>query len=113
MVTTITAATIAPVLREAADRVAALPHARVNRIDVHHAIHLSSPQYDVADAALNALAAHLPDARWLTCYSPLHPRDEVAAEIRAAAEAAQPVTFDWTRTQRAWLVPVQVPRGEC
>lgn len=108
MATTITAQTIAPVLRAAADRLASLPYAGVNRIDVHHAINLSAPQYDLGQAALDALAAHVPDARWLSCYSPLHSRDEVAAEMRAAADAAERAeagdwlasadqSFDWTR----------------
>lgn len=109
MATTITAATIAPVLREAADHIAALGYVRVLRHDVYNAIHQSAPTYDIADAALNSLAAQLPDATWLTTTSEPHSRDEVAAEIRAAAETAGPMTFDWT--DRRWLVPVQVPGG--
>lgn len=111
MATTITAATIAPVLREASARVAGLSHARVVRTDVHHAILLSAPQYDVAQAALDALAAHVADARWLTTSSTPHSRAEVAAEMREAADAAgSVVSFDWT--SRPSVVPVQVPRGE-
>lgn len=111
MATTITAVTTGPVLREAADHVAALSYVRVVRTDVHHAILLAAPQYDVAQAALDALAAHVPDAGWLNTYATPHGRDEVAAEMRAAADAAEPVrSFDWTHHEP--VVPVQVPRGD-
>lgn len=110
MATTITAATIGPILRDAAARVAGLSHARVVRTDVHHAILQSAPQHDIAQAALDALAAHVPDAHWLNTWSKPHPRDEVVLEMRQAADATGPVaTFDWTR--REWMVPVQA-RGE-
>ncbi|MER7500500.1 hypothetical protein AB0L05_27960 [Nonomuraea pusilla] len=140
MVTTITAASIAPVLREAADRVAALSYTRVVRTDVHHALLQSASQYDIAQAALDALAAHVRDAGWLTSWAAPHSRDEVASELRAAANAVEQAeagqletadqAFDWTRKlhpqvradvttwlevgQRAFrfLRPVPSPRGE-
>lgn len=108
MATTITAQTIAPVLNAAADHVARLSYARVVRTDVHHAILHAAPQYDVAQAALDALAAHVPDARWLNTWSDPRPRDEVVAEMRAAADKAEVRCFDWT--SRPAIVPV--PRSE-
>lgn len=113
MATTITAVTTGPVLRDAADHVAALSYARVVRTDVHHAILLAAPQYDVAQAALDALAAHVPDAGWLNTWATPHSRDEVAAEMRAAADTVQRQEtrdrpFDWTT--RPAIVPV--PRSE-
>lgn len=109
MATTITAATIGPILRNAAARVAGLSHARVVRTDVHHAILLAAPLYDVAQAALDQLAAHVSDAEWLNTWSKPHWRDEVAAEMRAAADAAEPVvSFDWTNHPA--IVPM--PRSE-
>lgn len=92
MATTITAAVIAPVLRAAADRLAGLAHARVVRTDVHHALYQSAPQYDVAQAALDALTAHLTaqdDAEWLSRWAKPRGRDEVAGLLRAAADAAE------------------------
>ncbi|MET8866473.1 hypothetical protein ABZW11_26345 [Nonomuraea sp. NPDC004580] len=110
MAATITAATVGKVLRTAADRVAALPHAKVVRTDVHHALAAAAPSYALAQAALDQLAAHVPDAAWLNTWSKPHPRDEVAAEMRAAADRADVRPFDWT--VRPTIVPVQVPRGE-
>lgn len=92
MATTITAATTGPVLRAAADRMTALPHARVVRTDLHRALWQSASQYDIADAALQVLTEHLRRVgrlEWLTRWSDPHGRDEVAAELRAAADAAE------------------------
>lgn len=92
MATVITPATTAPVLRAAADRLAELPHMRVIRTDVHHALYNSAPAYDVAQAALDALTEHLRLkglGEWLCCWAKPRLRDEVAAEIRAAADAAE------------------------
>lgn len=92
MATVITAATTAPVLRAAADRLAELPHTRVIRTDVHHALAMSSPAYDVAQATLDALTTHLQKlggADWLSRFAFPRGRDEVAAELRAAADAAE------------------------
>ncbi|MEV4287416.1 hypothetical protein AB0K40_18070 [Nonomuraea bangladeshensis] len=111
MATMITARTIAPVLRAAADKMAGLAYARVVRTDVHHAILLSSPQYDVGQAALDTLTAYLVRrgrAEWLSRYSRPRGREEVVAELRAAAVAAEQgdmdeglasadQSFDWTR----------------
>lgn len=105
MATRTTAATIAPVLRAAAARVAGLAYARVVRTDVHHALLLSSPQYDIAQAALDTLAAHIPAPGWLARWAEPRGRDDVAAELRAAANAVELVeagdcsaeSFDWTR----------------
>ncbi|MGP3914377.1 hypothetical protein [Nonomuraea sp. 10N515B] len=111
MATTITSATTAPVLREAADRVAGLPYARVVRTDVHRALWQSASQYDIAQAALEMLASHLQatgGAEWLNLWASPRNRDEVAAEMRAAADMAEQAeagdrlatadqSFDWTR----------------
>lgn len=107
MATEVTPTTIAPVLREAADRVAALTYTRVIRTDVLHAVLMASPGYDVAQAALDTLAGHIPDAGWLSQWAAPRGRDEVVAELRAAANAVELAeadrlgsadqSFDWTR----------------
>lgn len=89
MAATVTAHDIAKTLRAAADVVAALPHPRVIRTDVHHALNTASPTYDVAQAALDALACDHQIAEWLARWSIPHPRDEAVAELRAAATAAE------------------------
>lgn len=111
MATTITAASTAPILRQAADWLASLPHLRVVRTDVHHALLLAAPQYDIAQAALDTLAEHVQDAAWLSHWATPHARDEVVAEMRAAADNAEQAetadrlasadqSFDWTRQYR-------------
>ncbi|MCK2219762.1 hypothetical protein MF672_039095 [Actinomadura sp. ATCC 31491] len=114
MATTITAATIGPVLRTAADWVAGLTHYRVSRNEVHAALRQAAEQdFNVADAALNALATHMAahgdDPQWLNRHAQLRPRDDFARLMRAAADAADVTPFDWT--SRPQIVPVQ--RGEC
>lgn len=103
---TITASEVGRVLTAAAARVAALPHRRVVRTDVHHALRAAAPTIALAQAALDALAAHVPDAAWLTTWSKPHGRDEVAAEMRAAAELVDVRPFDWAG------VAVPAPRSE-
>ena len=116
MATTITAATIAPVIRTAADKVAALAHFRVSRNEVHTAIRQAAElDHKLGQAALDALAEHMAacgdDPQWLNRHALLRPRDEFAELMRAAADAAGPlVSFDWTHHEP--VVPVQVPRGE-
>ncbi|MGW6498506.1 hypothetical protein [Nonomuraea angiospora] len=92
---TITADTVASVLRATADRVATLPYARVVRDDVHRALKQSA-EYGIAQAALVALTRRVgtvPGLELLTTlltrYSTPLGRDEVAAGLRAAAEAEQ------------------------
>lgn len=97
MATEVTPATIAPVLREAADRVAALTYTRVIRTDVLHAVLMASPGYDIAQASLDALAGQMGgDAAWLTRAQAPRDRDEVAGMLRAAADrisSPSPDTF--------------------
>lgn len=77
------------VLVAAADRIASLPHTRMGRVDVHHALLAVAPSYDLAQAALDALAAHLRasgvDDGWLHKWTPRCGRSDVAAYLRAAA----------------------------
>ncbi|MEU4234147.1 hypothetical protein AB0F17_58575 [Nonomuraea sp. NPDC026600] len=92
MATVITANITAPVLRAAADRLAELPHPRVIRTDVHHALYNSAPAYDVAQAALDALTTYLQKlggADWLNRFAFPRGRDQVVAELRAAADATE------------------------
>lgn len=90
MAATISAVSTAPVLRAAAQVVAELPHRRVIRTDVHHALRNTAPTYDVAQAALDALTSYLRRSggeQWLTVYAFPRSRDEVAAELCAAADS--------------------------
>ncbi|MGP3917637.1 hypothetical protein [Nonomuraea sp. 10N515B] len=92
MATTNAAASIAPVLREAADQVAALSHARVVRSDVHHALRRAAASYGLAQEALVELIRHLRAVGRLdvvTRWSAPRNRDEVAADLRAAADAIE------------------------
>lgn len=89
MGTTVTSHDIAKTLRAAADVVAALPHQRLIRTDVHHALNTASPTHDIAQAALDALTCDHQIAEWLARWSTPHSRDEAVAELRAAATAAE------------------------
>lgn len=83
-----------PVLRKAADMLDALPHARVIRTDLHRALIRSAPSYAEAKSALEALADYLKpgDERWLSRWAFPRSRDEVSAELRAAAEQVMEVS---------------------
>lgn len=76
-------------LRRAADALEALPHARVNRVDLHLAMRKAACTTRTAQEALDKLAEHLNatgEARWLHCWATARGRDEVAGWLRAAAE---------------------------
>ncbi|WP_386162362.1 hypothetical protein [Streptosporangium vulgare] len=85
-----TVSPVGAVLAAAADRVDSLPHARMGRVDVHLALRDASPSYELTQAALDRLAAHLHetgvDDRWLHQWTPRCGRSDVAAYLRAAAE---------------------------
>ncbi len=85
-----TAPTIANVLRKAAVALEALPHPRVSPVDLHIALRKVSPTHRTGQQALDALAAHLRatggDDQWLGRWTGPRGRDEVAAELRAAAD---------------------------
>jgi hypothetical protein len=90
--------TTPPLLRAAADLLATLPYARVLPIDVHRALRQSTPEYGAAQAALEQFDTFLQAngvlqangaGNWLRCWSKTRSRDEVTAELRAAADAAQ------------------------
>jgi hypothetical protein len=80
------------ILRQAADALGALPHPRVNAVDLHMALNGAAPTYRDGQTALDALARHLDatggDVEWLNCWTEPRSRDVVAAEVRAAAEYA-------------------------
>ncbi|MET8006208.1 hypothetical protein [Nonomuraea glycinis] len=84
--------TTPPLLRAAADLLAALPHARVLPSDVHHALRRSTPEYGAAQAALEQYDTFLQAngaGNWLRCWAAPRSRDEVATELRAAADTTQ------------------------
>jgi hypothetical protein len=90
-------AATARILRQAADLVAALPHARVVRAEVHHALQRSGSMCGMAQQALAELIRDLRAVRRLdlvTYWPAPRGRDEVAADLRAAADAVaqSPIT---------------------
>ncbi len=84
----------ASTLRGAADRLADLPHTRVNAVDLHRALIRSAPSYAQARDALNALHAYLRTLddgdRWLHIGGGSQSRDLAAGRLRAAAEHVDP-----------------------
>lgn len=58
-------------------------------MDVHRALLAVAPSYELAQAALDRLAAHLRDTgaddRWLHKWTPRCGRSDVSAYLRAAA----------------------------
>lgn len=91
---TLNPAEVCAVLRRAADRLEGLPHARVGRVDLYIALRKSgSDSYPAAQAALEVLAAHLratgADDSWVHRWSDLRRRQDAAALMRAAADAAE------------------------
>ncbi len=92
---TLTVSPAGAVLAAAAARVDSLPHTRMGRVDVHRALVDVAPSHEEAQAALDALAAHLRetgvDDRWLLGWVHRCGRDETSAYLRAAAEQAPAV----------------------
>ncbi|MGS2645950.1 hypothetical protein [Streptosporangium sp. G12] len=62
----------------------------MGRVDVHRALLYAAPSYELTQAALDLLAAHLRavgvDDRWLLLWTPRCGRADVVAYLRAAAE---------------------------
>ena len=86
------AAEVCAVLRRAADRLEGLPHTMVGRVDLYLALRRSG-SYEVAQAGLDLLAAHLratgADDLWVHRWSVLRNRLDAVAAMRAAADAAE------------------------
>ncbi|MDP4501000.1 hypothetical protein [Nonomuraea turcica] len=86
---------IPAVLRRAAAEITALPHVMVVAGDLHHALtRASGGDYHLAQASLEALAAHLATwgvGDWVRRWSKARHRDTVAAQLHTAADA-QPDT---------------------
>lgn len=80
------------ILRHAADALEALPHPRVNAVDLHQALLKSAPAFQQAKDALDALHAYLrtldQDVRWLHVGGGPLSRVLAADRLRAAAEYA-------------------------
>jgi hypothetical protein len=92
-VTTILAETttsVPDVLYAAADKLQALPHYRVSRTDVHRALYRAAGSYRAAQDALTALHRATRDDGWLLRWSTHAPRQDAAAQLRAAADMLQP-----------------------
>lgn len=92
--TTATARRISDVLRDAADYVAGLAYARIVRTDVHRALRQAAQESNLGQAALEVLAGYLQSKGtegWLYSWSKARERDEVAADLRAAATQSSAV----------------------
>ena len=87
---------VGAVLVAAADLITRLPHTRMGRVDVHLALRDAAPSYELTQAALDVLAAHLrasgADDGWLRQWTPRCGRSDVAAYLRAAAERVMAVS---------------------
>ena len=85
-------AEVCAVLRRAANALERLPHLRVGRLDLYLALRRSGP-YQVAQAALEVLAAHLhatgADDLWVHRMSVLRNREDAVVLMRDAADAAE------------------------
>ncbi|WP_433364334.1 hypothetical protein [Streptosporangium sp. CA-115845] len=81
----------AAVLAAAADVLESHMHARMGRVDLHLALHEAAPTYELAQAGMDLLVDHLratgADDRWVVRWTARCGRDEIAAHLRAAAEA--------------------------
>lgn len=84
----------AHILRDTADALAQLPHARINRADLHKAL-CSGAEWGDAQHALDAFARHVDgtggDIRWLSRWVYPRGRVEVVAELRDAASSIEAV----------------------
>lgn len=85
-------AEVCAALRRAANAVERLPHALIGRVDLYLALRRSG-SYEVAQAGLELLAADLratgADDLWVHRWSDLRRRQDAAAAMRAAADAAE------------------------
>jgi hypothetical protein len=89
---TLKPADVCAVLRRAANALERLPHLMVGRVDLYIALRRSG-SYEVAQAALELLAAHLratgADDLWVHRWSVLRNREDAVVLMRDAADAAE------------------------